>query len=1487
MKNIFPLIVCLFCISSLVHSQINGINDCANAEVVCSNEALGFNPIGPGQDDFADPDNIPGCITSLEQNSAWYFFEIDPNAPPNLVLGFTILPLGGLGEDYDWALFGPDVTCGDLGAPIRCSSSSAQCGFCPETGMGMGTTDLTEGPGSGDGFVMTLVVQPGQSFFLLIDNWQGTNNGFTMTWTGTAADHLNCDATPPCALSAIAGIDLEVCENDDPFELSGGSSGNHGNEVYEWSGTNGGTAFLNDPTLQDPTVTLPPGFTGSIIYTLTVTEDTCTGEDAVNVIINPLPIVTINPIGPFCENNSPVSLSGMPGGGQWSGENVGNMFHPMLAGPGTHTVTYTYTDFNGCRNTAELDIEVYEIPAIEITPDPATFCDNEGSVELSATPSGGAPDYMYAWSGPSGAGVDQEYEASLSGVHVVTVTDENGCTNTSSIQVESFANPEINILNPEPICQSTLVHTILATPAGGEFDGAQIDPSGEVYAQQLSPGTYSYSYTYTDNNNCSSTLYTSFTIVPAPDATASNNNPACSSQPILLFGSTTSSGTDITYAWTGPNGFVSTAQNPLNATEPGSYQLIITVDGCPSPPATTIVTFGQSLAPVITGDDTICIGNTTILDAGNGFANYTWSTGDTGQSITVSTTGLYELTVSDISGCTGYANFTVTVLNALMPLISGDLDFCEGSNTTLDAGSGYTSYLWSTGETSQSIVVSTEGNIGVVVTNADGCSGTGNVNTIVHALPDIVIGGSTTYCIGGFTTLDAGSGHMSYFWNTGATTQTLIVNAPGVYTVNIVDMNNCYGSAAVTVTESTSLSPIITGIPAFCEDGNTTLSAGSGFSTYMWSDGSSNQLLTVSMAGTYSVTVSDGQGCSGSSSVMVTEVSPPSAQIQNTVSLCNTTAGGSVIDLFSLITSGDMNGNWVDIDNSGAQGLFNNLDFNGVPAGTYTFSYTTNSAVQPCQEVTYNVEVIVNECDCEDVVIISTPSICNESTTYLISNLQSTSVLGNWVIDQVPSGSSPANFDGTNFITNQSDSGIYTFLFTPTLTPPPGCPQNYSASIQVDEGLSAGTAIGNLQFCESTVEIVQLQDQLTNNDTGGTWSEVSSLPSSGNAFDPTNGTFSIQLQADGSYSFQYSVLSNGACPSDEEVVTIFINPNPEVIIETPEILDCSTTTIQLNATGSNSVSGSNLLWNGPGLINDGSQNSLTPNINQSGTYTLIIENPTSCKDTASVDVDSQTEPPSGATVTQTGPGCLGEADGSIIIANVVGGFPPYSFSLNSSPFSSDSTFNSLPSGTFDLVIQDVFNCEWDTTITLIDPETFNVELGDDIEVGLGETGNISLITSLPDSQIDTVIWEPQSQITCIDPSCLEISILPTGITQVQATVIDINGCEVSDVVTVILNVERRVYIPNVFTPGSDNINDYFFVSADESQIEMIESFNVYSRWGELVFSKSDFQPNIPTDGWDGKVKGEPFNPGVFTYRIAVKFIDDVTILYTGDITLVR
>jgi hypothetical protein len=324
---------------------------------------------------------------------------------------------------------------------------------------------------------------------------------------------------------------------------------------------------------------------------------------------------------------------------------------------------------------------------------------------------------------------------------------------------------------------------------------------------------------------------------------------------------------------------------------------------------------------------------------------------------------------------------------------------------------------------SQTIEVTMEGTMALY--RFDGCGGSTTITTTVHATPTIVIGGSTTYCIGGFTVLDAGTGYSTYTWNDNSTAQTLMVTAPGIYSVSIVDQFGCAGSATVTITESTSLSPVITGNLAFCENGSTLLNGGSGFAAYVWSDGSAGQTLFVDSAGLYSVTVSDGQGCSGEATVSIAEVLPPTAVVLPTAELCNTVAGGSMINLYDLVLSGDLGGTWEDADHSGAVGLFTNLNFNNIPAGDYHFIYTTNSAIVPCPESVYQVVVTILDCSCPDVLLLNASPLCNAGDMLDVNSILNTAEAGVWSLLQVPGGSSPATLNGTLFDATAADPGQY------------------------------------------------------------------------------------------------------------------------------------------------------------------------------------------------------------------------------------------------------------------------------------------------------------------------------------------------------------------------------------------------------------------------------------------------------------------------------
>ena len=306
--------------------------------------------------------------------------------------------------------------------------------------------------------------------------------------------------------------------------------------------------------------------------------------------------------------------------------------------------------------------------------------------------------------------------------------------------------------------------------------------------------------------------------------------------------------------------------------------------------------------PSISGTLAFCAGSSTTLDAGS-YSGYLWSTGATTQTISVSSAGSYTVTVTNANACSAISAAVTTVVNALpTPSISGTLAFCAGSSTTLDAGS-YSGYLWSTGATTQTISVSSAGNYTVTVTNANGCSATSAaVTTVVNALPTPSISGTLAFCAGSSTTLDAGS-YSGYLWSTGATTQTISVSSAGSYTVTVTNANGCSAASAQVVTVVKALpTPSISGTLAFYAGSSTTLDAGS-YSSYLWSTGATTQTISVSVAGSYTVTVTNASGCSATSAAVTTVVNALPAP---TISSFTPTSAATGISV--TITGANLNG---------------------------------------------------------------------------------------------------------------------------------------------------------------------------------------------------------------------------------------------------------------------------------------------------------------------------------------------------------------------------------------------------------------------------------------------------------------------------------------------------------------------------------------------------------------------------------------------------
>jgi len=249
----------------------------------------------------------------------------------------------------------------------------------------------------------------------------------------------------------------------------------------------------------------------------------------------------------------------------------------------------------------------------------------------------------------------------------------------------------------------------------------------------------------------------------------------------------------------------------------------------------------------------------------------------------------YYANISDNLGHSCVDSVKVTINPLPIPVITGTFELCNGSTTTLTSTAG-SSYLWSNGANTQSITVNSSGTYCVTVTDANGCAGDTCVDVTYFTNPVANITGTLVFCTGDSTELDAGSG-FDYLWSNSAITQTITVFAGGDYHVTITDSNNCTDRDTVTVVENSLPTPTITGTLEFCDGLSSTLDAGAGYNSYVWSPSGSVQTIDVTTGGAYAVTVTDANGCEGIDDVVVTVNPNPTANFTITQPLCYNSTG--------------------------------------------------------------------------------------------------------------------------------------------------------------------------------------------------------------------------------------------------------------------------------------------------------------------------------------------------------------------------------------------------------------------------------------------------------------------------------------------------------------------------------------------------------------------------------------------------------------------
>ncbi|MFT5438029.1 MAG: gliding motility-associated-like protein, partial [Ulvibacter sp.] len=289
---------------------------------------------------------------------------------------------------------------------------------------------------------------------------------------------------------------------------------------------------------------------------------------------------------------------------------------------------------------------------------------------------------------------------------------------------------------------------------------------------------------------------------------------------------------------------------------------------------------------------------------------------------------------------------------------------------------------------------------------------------------------------------------------------------------------------------------------------------------------------------------------------------------------------------------------------------------------------------------------------------------------------------------------------------------------------------------------------------------------------------------------------------------------------------------------------------------------------------------ITLEVFEEGVYTLWVRDANGCEDLYELEVIIP--------IVELNPifdvndeSCPGEADGNLLIDTVTGGQAPYLFALISNNFTTNNLFENLSPGNYTLTIQDADGCEFQTEIIIAAANPLTVDLGEDDRINLGDSIQLSNSTNVI---IDTIIWDFEESLSCLD--CQEPIARPLGETTYTLTLIDVNGCSSSDQITIFVDKVRRVFIPNVFSPNDDGLNDYFMIYGGPD-VKIVRSFNIYDRWGANVFSATNFTPDDFQARWDGRYLGEKASPGVYTYFAEIEFVDGRTEILAGDLTLVR
>lgn len=1009
-------------------------------------------------------------------------------------------------------------------------------------------------------------------------------------------------------------------------------------------------------------------------YTVTATDPTAGCSASAAVTITQPAGMTVNKtiLNPSCStrNNGSISLS-VSGGNppytySWS-NGAGSANNTNLSA-GNYTATVT--DASGCTSVQNFTLSnAYSFSAIASGNSINCFGQSTGSVTV--TPTGGVTPLSYSWSnGSSSANLNNV----MAGTYSVTITDNNGCTATASASVTQPAAALTNTVASNQVnCFGQATGSISSTVNGGTSPYTYNWSNGSNTASINNLTAGAYTVTVSDARNC--TVNTTVNVTQptaALNVTSTKTDVRCFGENTGIISVTPSGGTTpYTLSWS--TGASTTTATGLSA---GNYTITITDgQGCTQ---INTVTINQPLAALLangTVNSVACFnvptGSINIITTGGTTPYiYQWNNGASGPGLNNLAAGTYTVTTTDANGCRSINSYIVTQPSAaLSASATTNVVACFGNSTgsittTVNGGTAPYTYNWNNGNTSASPTGLSAGTYSLTVTDNRGCTTT-LTRTVTQPVASLSVSGNSNNvsCFSisngsALVTPSGGTAPYTYNWSTGASSQGVSNLSPGSYRITVTDANGCTGIQNFTITEPETALEISGNHNDINCTGNSigsislTVNGGTPPYNYLWSNGSSQQNISNLSANTYSVTVTDANGCTAQRSQTISQPAGELNVISATTNLLCYESGTGRIDITAVAGTAPYAFQW----STGST----DEDLNNLTAGTYTVTVTDN-----------------NGCSLTNTLFITQP----QEKLNAVTDATRVGCYGesSGSIDLTLSGgTAPYSIQWSNGLTNEDISQVAAGSYTVTVTDANGCTIAEQINLtQPASPLTSSITINDVK-CYGDAS-GQIQAQLS----GGTgpYTYAWNSQSGNNIFD--------QLTAG---SYQLSVTDANGCILQQSIT---VN-EPQA----PLLANTQITNIDCNGNSSGSAI---LQVNGGTAPYSYAWSNNTTNAGISGVsngqYSYTITDANNCTLSGTVAV-TQPQNALSVSVQQTNAGCFGDASGMIDI-NVSGGTPGYNYTWSNGQSSEDIT--GLAAGTYVVTVTDNNNCIFTQSYTISQP----------------------------------------------------------------------------------------------------------------------------------------------------------------------------------------